>query len=163
MTEPDQRKKNPLGPTGATVAHNVKRLRTRLDWGFNDLAGRLAELGRPIPPLGLRKIESLQRRVDADDLVALAVALATNPNALLLPPTSNPKHAVTVTAVGERPASDVWQWATGQQPLDDSTVPDSVPEQNRRTYAQSVFQNNTDPTSQDWARSPNVVVITDGD
>jgi transcriptional regulator with XRE-family HTH domain len=47
---------------------------------------RLAELGRPILPSGLSKIEQGDRRVDVDDLVALAAALETVPSALLVEP-----------------------------------------------------------------------------
>jgi hypothetical protein len=45
----------------------------------------MAAAGRPILPSGLSKIEQGQRAVDVDDLVALAIALQVNPNALLLP------------------------------------------------------------------------------
>jgi transcriptional regulator with XRE-family HTH domain len=44
---------------------------------------RLAALGRPILPSGLSKIEQSTRRVDVDDLVALADALRTVPSRLL--------------------------------------------------------------------------------
>lgn len=159
----DQRKKNPLGATGETVAANVRRLRTKHGLAFTELSAKLSELGRPIPPLGLRKIESLDRRVDADDLVALAVALGTNPNALLLPPSDNGRHVLTLTAAGQRPAWLVWQWAKGEAPLDHSSVPDSVPAENRDAYARAYFESNADPRVQDWTNGPHIGIVRSGD
>jgi hypothetical protein len=60
------------------------------------LAARLEELGRPIPTLGLRKIESYERRVDADDLVALAAALGVSPITLLMPVTESANDRVSI-------------------------------------------------------------------
>jgi transcriptional regulator with XRE-family HTH domain len=155
------RKKNPLGPTGETVAANVKRLRNKHGLAFTELSAKLSALGRPIPPLGLRKIESLDRRVDADDLMALAVALGTNPNALLFPPSNNAHHVLTLTAA-DGPAWAVWDWANGKAPLDRSFIPDTVPRENRDTYARAFFESNTDPTAQDWTSSPNIGIVRAG-
>lgn len=108
-------KKNPLGPTGEHVRANVARLRGRTQ--YKELAERLSALGRPIPPLGLRRIEAGERRVDADDLMALAVALGVPPNSLLLPH-SDPSPAPAATAVGgEVKFQDLWAWADGVAPL----------------------------------------------
>jgi transcriptional regulator with XRE-family HTH domain len=162
----DQRKKNPLGPTGQTVAANIKRLREKHGLAFTELSARLAQLGRQIPPLGLRKIETLNRRVDADDLMALAVALGTNPNALLFPPSDFAGHVLRLTAAGDQPAWQVWRWAKGEAPLDYSTVPDTVPTENRGAYARAYFENNSDPKSQDWTSAPNLYIVKaddDGD
>lgn len=159
-------KKNPLGPTGRTVAANVKRLRTKHGLAYTELATKLEELGRPIPTLGLRKIESEERRVDADDLVALSLALGVNPNALLLPPTNDASHFVTITAAGMHPAHDVWRWGRGEAPLVYGDIPAHVPQENRIGYARAVFETNTSPSAQDWTKDPNVSVIEwpgDGD
>lgn len=107
-------KKNPLGPTGEHVRANVARLRGRMQ--YKELAERLAELGRPIPPLGLRRIEAGERRVDADDLMALAVALGVPPNSLLLPHVE-PGETPAATAVGEVEFQVLWHWADGIMPL----------------------------------------------
>ncbi len=164
MSADEQRKKNPLGPTGKTVANNVKRLREKHGLEYTQLADRLAALKRPIPTLGLRRVEAGDRRVDADDLVALAIALGTNPNALLLPPSADAEHVLTVTAAGMRPAWQVWKWARGEFPLTyPQQVPEGVPEQNRGAYAQAYFESNADPAMQDWTRSPNISIVTAGD
>lgn len=85
-----------------------------------ELSRRLAELGQPIQDSGITKIESGTRRVDVDDLVALAVALEVTPNALLLPGTDSPgsasRYMVTPVNMEEAP-STIWAWATGETPL----------------------------------------------
>ncbi|WP_189636550.1 helix-turn-helix domain-containing protein [Rhodococcus sp. MTM3W5.2] len=98
-------KKNPLGPTGITVAENIKRLREERRLTYVELSQTLTELGRPIATLGLSRIESGQRRVDADDLMALASALGVSPNFLLQPRGRDRDTPVEVT--GTREASTV--------------------------------------------------------
>ncbi|WP_344918591.1 helix-turn-helix transcriptional regulator [Streptosporangium oxazolinicum] len=46
---------------------------------YAELSGRLAALGRPIPVPGLRRIEHAERRVDVDDLTAIAHVLGLTP------------------------------------------------------------------------------------
>jgi transcriptional regulator with XRE-family HTH domain len=120
---PDQPKKNPLGATGTTVADNIRRLRTGQNLPYTELAARLDRLGRPIPLLGLRKLETYERRIDADDLVALAAALQVSPATLLTPPTAGPDATVD-TAVGPVRAGRWWDWLTADRPLTGETVKD---------------------------------------
>jgi transcriptional regulator with XRE-family HTH domain len=110
----EKEKRNPLGPTGETVRANLKRLRVNVrNLGYTQLSRKLDEVGRPIPDLGLRRIESGDRRVDADDLVALALALGVSPLALLLP-----TEASSLVPEGDRyPVGRIWEWAKGQRPL----------------------------------------------
>ena len=61
-----------MGPVGLRVADNLARLREQRGLSLTQLARRLAAAGRPIPVLGLRRLEELKRRVDVDDLVAFA-------------------------------------------------------------------------------------------
>lgn len=112
-----EEKKNPLGPTGEQVRANVVRIREARGMTKKQLADRTQELGRPIPPLGISRIEAGARRVDADDLVALAVALQVSPVALLLPWAARADDAVEVTAAGAVPAAAAWLWADGVRPL----------------------------------------------
>lgn len=110
--------KNPLGPTGEAVAANVERLRNDQHLTFAALAERLSEIGRPIPTLGLRKIVNQSRRVDADDLVALAVALDVSPISLLMPASSSQEEPVRATGVsGEPEAGELWDWLRGWETL----------------------------------------------
>jgi hypothetical protein len=91
-----------LGSVGQRVAKEVARLRGRTS--VRELSARLSKLGRPILPSGITKLEQGKRRVDVDDLVALAVALKVTPTRLLLgpPPTDG---------TADDPAHDeVWEW-----------------------------------------------------
>ena len=62
---------------------NIKRIREGQRVTYVELSKRLAVLGRPIPVLGLRRIERGERRVDVDDLLALAAAFGVEPIRLL--------------------------------------------------------------------------------
>ena len=73
-----------LGVTGKYVADAVRVYRQKRDLTYKELEKRLTNLGRTIPELGLRRIEAEARRVDVDDLLALAVALEVSPLQLLL-------------------------------------------------------------------------------
>lgn len=103
-------------PTGKTVADNVRRIRDEIrGWSTYELSRKLSAAGRPIAPSALAKVERGERRVDAGDLMALAVALEVHPSALLFPPTI--EGEVELTGGGRVPASTVWEWAEGERPL----------------------------------------------
>ena len=76
----------------------------------------MGELGRPLLPSGVTKIEQGQRRVDADDLVALAIALRVNPSRLLLSDDGSDQE-MALTPTVSVPAFLAWQWADGYAPL----------------------------------------------
>jgi transcriptional regulator with XRE-family HTH domain len=76
-------KQIPLGPTGETVRSRVTQLRDKQNLTYAKLARRCEDAGRPIPVLGLRRIEAGERRVDVDDLMGLAAALEVSPTYLL--------------------------------------------------------------------------------
>lgn len=103
-----------LGQIGENVARNVKRFRGRI--GVRELSRRLTEIGRPILPSGITKIEQGARRVDADDLVALALALEVNPNALLMPETAD-GTTTQLTEDVTATARQSWAWAAGDEGL----------------------------------------------
>lgn len=113
-----EEKKNPLGPVGDQVRANVERIRTARRMTKKDVSDAVGALGRPIPPLGVSRIEAGTRRVDADDLVALAVALNVSPLALLLPPKwgDDPVHLTPEKSVLARTA---WLWGEGRSPAND--------------------------------------------
>jgi hypothetical protein len=75
----------PLGATGEAVRENIRRLRAAQGFSTRQLELRLAMLGRPIPSSGITRLELGQRRVDVDDLVALATAFNVTPGQLLTP------------------------------------------------------------------------------
>jgi transcriptional regulator with XRE-family HTH domain len=150
-----------IGRTGQTVRSNVKRLRSAQGLTLREMATRLAVAERPLSINSINEIESGARRVDVDDLMALAIALQVNPNSLLLPPTSDPTHLVALTGAPNETAHAVWGWANGESPLPSRppTIPDSAPEENRDTYALAYFKNNTNPANQNWTGQPNIVVV----
>lgn len=112
------RKTNDVGPTGQTVAANLARLRNQRGLSTYRLSEVLAELGRPIAPSAISRIESGHRKLDVDDLIAFAVALRVAPTGLLLPPTAEPDDTVTITSAGEHRADSAWNWLLGIAPLD---------------------------------------------
>ncbi|MEV6124883.1 helix-turn-helix transcriptional regulator [Streptomyces sp. NPDC052077] len=78
-----------IGGSGSHVAEAVAAHRQRLGWDQALLARRVTEAGRPMSASVLGKVEAGTRRVDVDDLVALAAALDVPP-ARLLPGASDP-------------------------------------------------------------------------
>ena len=111
-----------MGPVAARVSANVRALREaehnawRQRLSLVELSKRLERLGRPVLPSGLSKIESADRRVDADDLVALALALETTPNRLLLTASAG-VDKVALTKDVEVTEDDAWRWAAGEANL----------------------------------------------
>lgn len=104
------------GPIGQAVAANLRVVRERRQLSQQGLSARLAELGRPILSTGIAKIEAGDRRVDVDDLLALAAALNVSPARLLLPD-GGEDDQVAVTERLIRPAWAVWMWVEGLHAL----------------------------------------------
>ena len=74
-----------VGSTGDVVRQNVRTLREQRKMTYVELTETLDTLGRPIPVLGLRRLEAGERRVDVDDLIALAEVFGVTPSVLLEP------------------------------------------------------------------------------
>jgi 8-oxo-dGTP pyrophosphatase MutT (NUDIX family)/transcriptional regulator with XRE-family HTH domain len=106
---------------------NLRQLRDDRRLSTAQLAAILQDLGQPIQATGITKTEAGTRRIDIDDLVALAVALDVSPNRLLLPGEGGATHdearswsdgtEVDLTPVVRVPVMDAWAWATGESPL----------------------------------------------
>ena len=110
------------GPTARTVAENITLLREKQQITFTRLSERLEQIGWPLTPAAVRRVENCQRRVTVDDLVAFALALKVSPATLLMPhvDTAGRERHVTVTGNHPRhsvptPAQDVWEWLTAQK------------------------------------------------
>lgn len=78
--------RSPLGPAGNNVRRNIRRLREQRHWSYRDVEERLARADRAIPSVELGWIDAGERRVDVDDLVALAAVFDLSVEELLLPP-----------------------------------------------------------------------------
>jgi transcriptional regulator with XRE-family HTH domain len=98
------------------VAENVRAVRDRRRLSQNQLAARLGELGRPMQASAVAKIESGDRRVDVDDLTALAVALNVSVARLLLPDVHADEDVHVVPGYSV-PMWSAWQWAAGEHSL----------------------------------------------
>lgn len=110
------------GPTAERVSANIKDLRGKRDLDLAGLSERLRLLGHPLSVSGLSKIELGQRRVDVDDLIALAVALDVTPNRLLLPDSAEQK-IVDLTPGRGFHESAIWWWAQGAEQLPSRQFP----------------------------------------
>lgn len=121
------------GAAGIRVARNVAQLREQRGMSVRALSARMDKLGRPLLPSGITKLEQGDRRVDVEDLLALAVAFGVNPSRLLLGPDGE-DQPVILTPTVTVPAWAAWQWADGFQPLptrpaDDEDYPFNTPDE----------------------------------
>jgi transcriptional regulator with XRE-family HTH domain len=105
------------GPTSVRTAANLKQIRQERGVSYAELARRLRTLLHPILDTGIMKIEKGERRVDVDDLVALALALGVTPNRLILPDIDLSGITITYLLTPAVPGSPValWQWAQGER------------------------------------------------
>jgi transcriptional regulator with XRE-family HTH domain len=72
-----------IGPMHRRVAANILYWRTRRRMSLVDLSEAIGSAGRHIPPNALTRIATGERRIDVDDLAALADALGTSADELL--------------------------------------------------------------------------------
>lgn len=124
MPSDDSAARVPLGPIGGYVMRNLKQLRQARGLTYKELSEILHNLGRDIPTLGLSRIEKGTRRVDADDLVALAIALCVNPAALLLPRDTLRHAEIQLTGSQPTSADAAWAWMDGLSPMLEGIVSD---------------------------------------
>lgn len=90
-----------IGPAGSYLGEAVARLRGDRGWDQRALVDRLAAEGCPMSQQILSRVESGGRRVDADELVALAAALGVAVPALLPPVNTLPVAAPPRRAAAE--------------------------------------------------------------
>lgn len=75
----------PIGQLGLTVIENIKSLRVQQRLNYTELAAKVTEAGRPLNAVGIRRIEEGERRLDIDEIAAMATALGVTVQALLDP------------------------------------------------------------------------------
>jgi transcriptional regulator with XRE-family HTH domain len=117
MPVPDDTKDDQVtsvGPVGDALAGNIARLRESQRLTYVQLSESLERVGRPIPVLGLRRIERRQRRVDAGDLLALAAVLGVPPVDLLVSPAAAAAEPYAITPEINAPSGAVREWIGGR-------------------------------------------------
>ncbi|MGF6822421.1 transcriptional regulator with XRE-family HTH domain [Microbacterium sp. ZKA21] len=108
---------NDIGEIGRRVGERVRLIRREREMTQEHLSATLAAIGRPMPTASIGRLESGDRRVDVDDLMALAYALDVSPLSLLLPFTDRPDDRFKPAGVGrEVEAVSAWMWAAGVGP-----------------------------------------------
>jgi transcriptional regulator with XRE-family HTH domain len=137
------------GLTAKTVAANVKRLRTNQNLNYTQLSERLQEVADwSINAVGIRRIESGERRVTPDDLMALARALGVWPITLLMPDTEDGADRVRATGLSKTvTAEGLWDWLTASDGLYDhegnewvETMHEGHPSWKVRGYYEAAYQ-----------------------
>lgn len=116
----DERETAPTA-AGEILRTNIKRIREGQRLTFVEVSERLTSVGRQIPVLGLRRIERGERRVDVDDLFALAYVLGVPPLYLLIPNDLAGDAPYSIAPAVEATADAVSRWITG-----DAWMPDQV-------------------------------------
>lgn len=119
MANLERQRGNDIGPTGLTLGANLARARKAANLSLKELSAKLDELDRKISWSGISKIENGNRKVDADELIALALTLNVSPLALLLPQSRERQAPITLTGL-DASAESVWKWALGSTPLSGS-------------------------------------------
>lgn len=106
------------GPTMRRVSENIERLRKLRGLSQAQLALRLTKIGRPMLDTAVSKMERGSRRIDVDDLVALAIALNVSPVAILMPATAD-LEKVSLTDTFSVSSQVAWLWAAGDAQASD--------------------------------------------
>lgn len=107
-----------VGPTSATTAQNIAAARRALGLTAQQVSDATAEIGWPLGRAAISEIERGARRIDVDDLVALAIVLKVNPNSLLMPDYFGDEDVSDdVTGVAGATGRQVWEWADGWHAL----------------------------------------------
>lgn len=102
-----------LGPPGEVLRANLRRIRQGQRLTYIALSRHLTDLGRPIHVLGLRRIEIGARRVDVDDLLALACALGVAVVDLLVPGDSADEAEYQVAINAPSTVAVARRWISG--------------------------------------------------
>ena len=76
--------------------------------GYGACRRNSAKFGRPLAHSAVDQIEKGTRRVDVDDLIALAAALGVSPTTLLMPDTAEGDMPVSATGTGELRQESCW-------------------------------------------------------
>ena len=119
MPSDDRTPRVPLGPIGRYLIQNFDELLEEQKLTYREVSDRLKQIGRPIPALGLSRISKGTRRVDVDDLIALAIVLEVSPAGLVLPrdPDGEEDDVIELTEGLQVPGQAARRWAAGHTRL----------------------------------------------
>jgi transcriptional regulator with XRE-family HTH domain len=147
-----------IGPVGRTVIANIEQLRKTRGLSLRDLAAKLAAIGRPIGDTVLHRQSAGKRRIDADDLVAFAIALGVAPDSLLFPRDVGWDDMIELTPEVEQRAYAVWSWAQLIAYLPAEPVPvaaEASPGEDREAHERQVdFEKHARPRGGEIERDP---------
>lgn len=101
---------NLKGPTSAVVADRVRSIRQARRMDLAALSDSLDLVGWSIPVAALSRLENGKRRIDVDDLLALAVALDVSPLELIFPAHANELDVIGTALPTELITEEVWAW-----------------------------------------------------
>lgn len=122
LMESDETQTSPLQETiGGVLASNLRKARERRGMSVRGLSERMADLSYPVVPTGITKAEhrnpKRRRRITADELCAVALALETSPADLLAPDPDASFAPVWVTPARSAFGSHVARWVRGEEAL----------------------------------------------
>lgn len=105
----------PVRSLEAEFACRLRDLRQARNMSRKDLARRCAEAGAPVfTEMVITRLENGQRRVNLDDVYALAYVLGVSPLAMYTPASGDADVALTATVTA--PAASVYEWTVGERP-----------------------------------------------
>ncbi|MDW4913721.1 helix-turn-helix transcriptional regulator [Streptomyces californicus] len=140
----------PSGPTAQRVAENVAKIRKARQLDQKELSARLSDVGRPMLPTVVSKIERKDRRIDVDDLVALALALNVSPALLLLGSSYSEHESVLLTDRVRTTSRTAWRWTEGAEAI---TIP-ADRDKDRWVHERDFSTMSQPPARQRFAQSP---------
>lgn len=139
-----------------TVRHNFVRLLGERKVSMRALAAEMPDGPGKLTHSALSEIARGVRRVDVDELTALAVTLGVSPLTLLMPLVKDPysqDQPAQLTGTGHEYGADMLYWLRGDAPLG------LAPPADHESYEAETFRRTAMP---DWARSWRTTGGTDG-
>ncbi|QII04347.1 helix-turn-helix transcriptional regulator [Rhodococcoides fascians A25f] len=118
-----------IGATGETVRKNIARVRNDRGMTLRALSDTMSELGHPLSNSSISQIENGSRRVDVDDLMALAIALDVSPNTLLIEPAYDGDLEVNASGAERVSVRSLWFFLDGMRSLRTSNLDFAVASQ----------------------------------
>ena len=115
--KPERQRGNEIGQTTKIVAENISRTRKNASMTLEMLSERLTERGWPLSVAALYRLETGERRIDVDDITALAAVLNTSPAVLL-----NPGGTQLTGLIEALLPEEIAAWLSGTTKIDDRSL-----------------------------------------